>query len=198
MGPKAMGALREALVEHGLQFKAAPGVASLVRYAALLRGVSPMNAKMAELRRVLAEAGFEDVKTVLSSGNVLFSAPAGDTVQLERRVEEVMAKGLPRSFPVIIRRVDALRALLASDPYQRFQLAPGSKRVVTFLRREPSPTPRLPLERDDATILVVQGLEVLSAYVPTGDGPAFMRLIESTFSKDVTTRTWDTVAKLAR
>ena len=38
------------------------------RYVALLRGVSPMNCSMPDLKRSLA-----DVKTLLSSGNVAFA-----------------------------------------------------------------------------------------------------------------------------
>jgi hypothetical protein len=34
--------------------------------------------------------------------------------------------------------------------------------------------------------------------VPGPRGPVFMTLIEKTFGKDVTTRTWDTVAKAAK
>jgi uncharacterized protein (DUF1697 family) len=46
------------------------------RYAAFLRAVSPMNAKMPELRRAFEAAGFSDVKTVLSSGNVVWETVA--------------------------------------------------------------------------------------------------------------------------
>ena len=46
-------------------------------YAAFLRGVSPMNAKMPEVKRCFEAAGFTDVKTLLSSGNVVFGAKAG-------------------------------------------------------------------------------------------------------------------------
>jgi len=38
---------------------------------------------------------------------------------------------------------------------------------------------------------------VLSAYVPSADGPAFMRLLERVFGADITTRTLDTVRKCA-
>ena len=106
----------------------------LERYAALLRGVSPMNCKMPELKRSFEAAGFEDVRTVLSSGNVLFSAEASDEQELERRAVAAMEQHLSRPFPVLVRSVDALRTILASDPYKAFELAPGSKRVVTFLR----------------------------------------------------------------
>ena len=40
--------------------------------------------------------------------------------------------------------------------------------------------------------------EVLTSYVPSPKGPVFMTLIEKTFGKDVTTRTWDTLQKVAR
>jgi uncharacterized protein (DUF1697 family) len=108
------------------------------RYAAFLRGVSPMNAKMPELKAAFEAAGFTDVKTVLSSGNVVFSAPRAASSSLERRAEAAMNKHLGRDFLTIVRPVDALRAMLESDPYTAFRLAPGAKRIVTFLREKPS------------------------------------------------------------
>ena len=55
-----------------------------------------------------------------------------------------------------------------------------------------------PIELDEARILCVKDSHVFSAYVPSPRGPVFMRLIEKTFGKDVTTRTWDTVKKVAK
>jgi uncharacterized protein (DUF1697 family) len=166
------------------------------RYAALLRGVSPMNAKMPELKRCFEAAGFSDVKTVLSSGNVVFGAAASSEAALQRKAEAAMSRHLDRSFVTIVRSLDALRELLDADPYAAFDLAPGSKRVVTFLRGEPSGTLTFPVEFDGARILCLRGREVLSAYVPSPRGPVFMQLIEKTFGQDVTTRTWDTVRKV--
>jgi len=57
---------------------------------------------------------------------------------------------------------------------------------------------RLPIELDGARILLMKGREVFSVYVPTPKGPVFMGLIEKTFGKAVTTRTWDTVARVAK
>jgi uncharacterized protein (DUF1697 family) len=168
------------------------------RYAAFLRGVSPMNAKMPELKRCFEAAGFTDVKTVLSSGNVVFSARASSEASLERKVEAAMKKRLGRAFLTIVRPVDALRAILASDPYAAFRLSAKAKRVVTFLRDTPRAKLELPIELDGARILRLEGNEVFSAYVPGPRGPVFMTLIEKTFGKEQTTRTWDTVAKVAR
>jgi hypothetical protein len=49
-----------------------------------------------------------------------------------------------------------------------------------------------------ARILCIEGREVCSAYMPSPKGPVFMALIERAFGKELTTRSEDTVAKVAR
>jgi uncharacterized protein (DUF1697 family) len=168
------------------------------RYAAFLRGVSPMNAKMPELKRAFESAGFGEVRTVLASGNVVFEARRASEATLERAAEGAMGERLGQAFFTIVRPVEALRAILASDPYRTFKVSPVAKRIVTFLRQPPGARLELPIEQDNARLLAVIGREVYSAYLPTPKGPVFMTLIERTFGKAVTTRTWDTVAKVAR
>jgi uncharacterized protein (DUF1697 family) len=169
------------------------------RYAAFLRGVMPTNAKMPELRASFEAAGFTDVRTLLSSGNVLFDARAASAASLERRAEAAMKHRLGREFLTIVRPLDALRSLVSADPYASFPLPPGAKRIVTFLRRPADRKTKtsLPIEVDGARILCVRGSEVFGAYVRTPRGPVFMTLIEKTFGEEVTTRTWDTVRKVA-
>jgi uncharacterized protein (DUF1697 family) len=171
---------------------------AMPRYAAFLRGVSPMNAKMPELKAAFEAAGFTDVKTVLSSGNVVFTSPQAAESSLERKSEAAIMKRLAREFLAIVRPIDGLREMLEADPYKRFRLPPGAKRVVTFLRNAPSSKIALPGELHGARIVALEGREVFSAYVPSPKGAVFMELIEKTFGKELTTRTWDTVAKVAR
>lgn len=168
------------------------------RYAAFLRGVSPSNAKMPELKRAFEAAGFTEVKTVLSSGNVVFDARRASESALERKAEAAMRELLGQAFLTIVRPVDVLQALLATDPYRPFRVAPAAKRIVTFLRNEPAARIALPIERDGARLLALVGRELFSAYGVTPKGPVFMTLIERAFGKEVTTRTWDTVGKVAR
>jgi len=167
-------------------------------YAALLRGVMPFNCKMPDLKRSFEAAGFTDVRTVLGSGNVVFTARAASEEALERKAEAAMKRTMGRSFSTIVRPIDDLRELLASDPYKAFRLKPDSKRVVTFLREKPKAGLKLPIEVDGARILVFDGREVFTAYVRGAGGPTFMQLIEKTFGKDVTTRTWETIQKVAK
>ena len=167
-------------------------------YAALLRGVTPTNAKMPALQRCFEGAGFTGVKTVLASGNVVFEARAATEASLERKIEAAMASALDRTFLTIVRPVAVLRAMLDADPYTSYRLPAGAKRVVTLLRDPPGGKLALPIEFDGARMLCLKGREVFSAYVPGPRGPVFMALIEKTLGTDVTTRTWDTIGKIVR
>ena len=168
-----------------------------MRYAAFLRGVMPTNARMPDLRRAFEAAGFTDVRTVISSGNVVFTA-AGAEATVTRKAEAAMARVLDRVFPAFVRTVPALQKLLDADPYAAFHLPADAKRVVTFLRAAPRAPLVLPVETHGVRILATTGREVFSIYTPGPKAPEFMILIEKTLGKDVTTRTWATVQKCVK
>ena len=156
-----------------------------------------MNCQMADLKRALEKAGFTDVVTVLSSGNAVFDAKAASVEKLEKQVEAATLKHLGREFATIVRSVETLQALLDTDPFKPFKPAPSAKRVVSFLKTQTKPAVKLPLERSGARVLTVRGTEAFTVYERSEEGPVFMQLIEQAFGKDVTTRTWDTVKKVA-
>lgn len=157
-----------------------------------------MNLSMPDLKRCIEAAGFTDVKTFLSSGNVAFTTSSRALLTITKAIDTVMTKQLGRTFHTIVRSQDELRRLLASDPFQRFKIPAQAKRVVTFSITPMKPKQPIPFERDGAHILAAIGREAFVAYVPGPQGPVFMRLIETTFGQDVTTRTWDTVVKCAK
>jgi uncharacterized protein (DUF1697 family) len=165
------------------------------RYVAFLRGVSPQNAKSADLKRSFETAGFANVRTVLSSGNVAFDASSKAEAALEQRAEAALQETLGRSFHTIVRSSTYLKNLLAQDPYASFTFPAQAKRVVSFLRLPFESKIPLPISSDDAYILGAIGREVFTAYTPNPKGPVFMHLIERAFGANVTTRTWETVRK---
>ena len=155
-----------------------------------------MNLKMADLKRCLESAGFLDVRTLLSSGNVAFTSRSKSADEIERKLEAMMPKQLGRTFYTIVRSTDELQRMVKADPYAAFDLPANGKRVVTFGRKLAKPQ-RLPIELDGARIIAAGEREAFSVYTPTPRGPVFMKLIEVTFGSDVTTRTWNTVRKCA-
>jgi uncharacterized protein (DUF1697 family) len=166
------------------------------RYAAFLRGVSPMNASMPDLIRAFEAAGFTDVKTVLASGNVVFTAEKLAVARLQAEAEAAMEKHLDRVFLTIVRPINGLQNLLESNPFKTYKMATNSKRIVTFLRDPPTRKLKLPIEKDGARILAMRGNAVFGAYVPGPKGPVFMTLLEKAFGKGQTTRTWQTLERV--
>ena len=72
---------------------------------ALIRGINVGKAKrvaMAELRTELEKIGYEDVRTLLNSGNVVFTLPAKSKGEPDARVEEVLEKRLKVPAKVVV------------------------------------------------------------------------------------------------
>lgn len=167
------------------------------RYVAFLRGVSPMNLRMPQLRQCFEDAGFESVRTLLSSGNVVFSDRSDRAEAVRRRAEQAMRDGLGRAFDTFLRTTDHLQALIDRDPFAGFEVPPGAKRIVTFLREPPPAGLRWPVVQEDARILACTATEAFTVYVPDPGRPVFMTLLQRTFGDGITTRTFDTVRKCA-
>jgi len=157
-----------------------------------------MNLKMPVLTQALEDAGFSDVKTLLSSGNVVFGGRRASDTAIENKIQTAIERKTSKKFGIIVRSIEALQEMIDADPYGAFRLPANSKKVVTFLRAAPATKIELPPARDGARIWVVRGRDALSSYVQNDKGPVFMTVIEKTFGKDVTTRTWDTVQKVVR
>jgi uncharacterized protein (DUF1697 family) len=168
-----------------------------MRYVAFLRGVSPQNLRMADLRACLEEAGYTEVRTLLSSGNVAFTTRAGAVSALERRLAREIEQGVGRAFGLTLRSVEQLRRLVDDDPFGEFQVPAGAKRVVSFLSEGRAPPVTLPIDADGVRIHGLVGQEVFTSYLPHPKGPVFMAMLEKAFGKSITTRTWETVRKCA-
>src|ERR1043165_9240912 len=97
------------------------------RYAALLRGVSPINLKMPALKKCFEEMGFTDVKTVLASGNVLFSGRTMKEATLEKKCEAALLEATGKEFMTVVRSVDHLKKLIAADPYAKLKVSSKAK-----------------------------------------------------------------------
>ncbi len=167
------------------------------RYVALLRGVSPLYLKMSDLQAAVQDAGFTDVRTLLSSGNVAFDTRVTREATIGRRIEQALQERVGRHFPTFVRTREELQRMIETDPYAGHRLPKAAKRVVTFLRVPHPGRLALPIVRDEATIVALAGREAFTAYVPGPRGPLFMPFLEKTFGRDQTTRTWDTVRRCA-
>ncbi len=165
----------------------------IIRYVAFLRGVSPLNAKMPELKHCFEDAGFTHVKTVLSSGNIVFDAPARDETGLARRAEGSMTRHLSRAFYTIVRPAADLTALIETDPWEALDVPAGAKRFVTFVGEPQAANRALPIQNDESNMLAWFANDLLWAAIDPSHSSRLLSRIEKVFNGKVTTRTWETV-----
>jgi uncharacterized protein (DUF1697 family) len=152
---------------------------------------------MADLRKLLEEAGYEDVRTHLQSGNVVLSSTLSPR-KLEAQLERQLAKGLGFDVQVLVRTCAELAEVVALDPLGKVVTNP-SRYLVSFLSK-PLPA-RVARELEAAEIaparLVSEGRE-LYAWYPDGvqRAPLAKLLDDKRLGVVSTARNWNTVTKL--
>jgi uncharacterized protein (DUF1697 family) len=174
-----------------------------MEYVALLRGIGPANPKMRNenLRGVLEGLGFDNVRTVISSGNVLFETDSADAAGIEARIEAAWPERLGFQSMTIVRTRAQLERLVADNPFGDRADTESSRLQATFLKNEPEQRLDLPLSPDGGgyTIVAITDRTVCSTIDLSGAGtPGLMRWLEKTFGKQITTRTWKSVQRIVR
>jgi uncharacterized protein (DUF1697 family) len=152
---------------------------------------------MPKLREALADAGFEDVRTYLQSGNVVLTSKAAPKT-VARKVERVIADRFGLDIDVVVRTRTELAKVVQRNPLGK--VAKNPKRYqVSFCSAKPDPKVVRKLESLAASKekLVADGRE-LYAWHP--DGVARSKLWAALAGRDLgvtaTARNWTTVTKL--
>jgi uncharacterized protein (DUF1697 family) len=172
-----------------------------MKYVALLRGIGPSNPNMRneKLRGVFQELGFQNVQTVITTGNVVFESPSRDAKSLETAIEDAIQRQLGFSSTTIIRSHQQLRRLADNNPFGSIEDSPTSRLNVTFLKKKRKSNLRFPYhaEKKGYTVVGMHGREVCSVVDLSGaTTPDLMAWLEKQFGKEITTRTWKTVGKI--
>jgi uncharacterized protein (DUF1697 family) len=166
----------------------------------LLRGVNIGPNKriaMPDLRALLTDAGFQNVRTYVQSGNVVLSSgrsPA--TVGAES--EKLIAERFGFDVDVIVRTGEELAEVVARNPLS--DVATDPKRYqVSFLEAEPDPKAlrKIAEARLEPERLVAIGRE-LYAWHPNGIGRSklWAKLAGNGLGVRATARNWTTVTTL--
>ena len=170
-------------------------------YVALLRGIAPTNPNMRndKLRGVFEDLGFSNIRTVITSGNVLFETESSAVRALETKIEEALPKRLGFASTAIIRSRTEIQALVDHDPFGRTDRSETNNLNVTFLKRKPRTAHTFPYRPQDRgyTILEMYGRDICSVIdLTSAKTPDLMRWMEKEFGKQITTRTFKTVERI--
>jgi uncharacterized protein (DUF1697 family) len=172
----------------------------VARYIALLRGIN-LGARnriaMPKLRTALDEAGFEDVRTYLQSGNVVLSS-SDSAANVARDFERLIKKAFGLEIPVVVRTRAQLAQVVKRNPLGK--VAKNPKRYqVSFLEKKPSAALVRKLEEVAAPSerMAAHGREIY-AWHPEGVARSklWTELAGKGLGVTATARNWTTVTKL--
>lgn len=169
-----------------------------MRHVALIRGINVGKAKrvaMADLRELLEGLGYTDVRTLLNSGNAVFTSSAR-TVSAEK-IEAGLAKKLKVEARVTVLAAKDLATVVSENSLS--SVATDASRLLVAVLFDPADRQRLlPLiEKEWGKERLVVGARAAYMWCPEG-------LIESRVAAElgkvlrdgVTTRNWATIQKL--
>ena len=91
-----------------------------MKYAAFLRGINvggKNKIKMETLREVCAALGFQNVKTYINSGNVIFETAKTDDVKLAEKLESAIEKEFALKIKVIVRTMAEIEEIIENNPF---------------------------------------------------------------------------------
>jgi uncharacterized protein (DUF1697 family) len=167
---------------------------------ALLRAINlgaTNKVPMAELRELMAELGYEDVKTLLQSGNAVFAVDGRKAAELEDELSAALEARYGFAVPVMVRSASELAAVVEANPFVDDDVE-VKQLHATFLSADPTASNRRSLDPDDhAPDEFAFGDRVMYVRLPNGvQGSRVLGRAEKALGVRTTTRTWNTVTKL--
>jgi uncharacterized protein (DUF1697 family) len=169
-------------------------------HVALLRGINVGRAKrvaMAELRALVEGLGYRGVRTLLNSGNVVFTAPRVAAAAAAARIEKTLAEGLGVASRVTVLTAAELAAAVTGNPLVTDGRDPS--RLLVSVLSDPTDRRKLePLTDEDWTPEAL-ALGPRVAYLWCPEGSLASRAAEAVgraLRDAVTTRNWATMTKL--
>jgi len=171
------------------------------KYVAFLRGINVgghHKVPMADLRKELEKLNFENIVTLLNSGNIIFD---GINDNLEKKISEHLEESFGFPIPTIIRKSEMIYELVSNDPFKDIKLTKDIRLYVSFLKKNIQSDLELPwtsvdnsykiVEKRDKTIFSILDLSLSNT-------PQAMEALEKSFGKDITTRNWKTIERIIK
>ena len=174
------------------------------RYIAFLRGINVgghHKVQMVDLKKEMKNMGFENVITLLNSGNTIFESSNKQIGKLEELIANKLEKKFGFSIPTIVILADTIEEMFKEEPFQKVELTKDTRFYVTFLKKNTNPDLALPWVDDTLafSILEVRERMVLSVLdISVSKTPKAMKVLAQFFGKDITTRTWKTIARIVK
>jgi uncharacterized protein (DUF1697 family) len=171
-------------------------------YISMLRGINVGGARQVrieELKRSYEALGFENVRTYIQSGNLVFRSRTGNAGELREIISRRIHDTLGFDVTVIIRTKEEMGKLFSRNPFLKSKPGETDKLHVTFLADLPRPeaVAAISIARSGSDKYEIVGREIF-LYCPDGYGRTKLtnNAFESKLGVRATTRNWATVNRL--
>jgi uncharacterized protein (DUF1697 family) len=91
-----------------------------MKYVAFLRGINvggKNKVKMETLREICISLGFENVKTYINSGNVIFETAKTDDKKLAESLEKAIEKEFALNIKTMVRAISEIEEIVKNNPF---------------------------------------------------------------------------------
>ena len=154
---------------------------------------------MTDLRNFLTQLGFDDVRSLLQSGNLVFDSRARIGAELERFLEAEALKRFALEIDFFVRAPEEWKGMIRQNPFRKEAELDPAHLVVMLLKSPPRAEDVAALQEGISGPEIVQAKgRQLYAFYPKGIGRS--RLTNAVIERKLgrcTGRNWNTVLKLA-
>lgn len=173
-------------------------------YVSMLRAINigpHKRIKMDQLRKSLEALGFDQVRTYIQSGNVVFKTGKTSSAALTKQIEAKILEDFGFAVSVVTRTADEMCKTFASNPFLEGSAIDTQKLHVMFLSAAPTPAALKGLKA--VTVAPDQcrcSSERIYFYLPNGVSKSVLwnSPVDRILGVVTTTRNWKTVTQLAQ
>ncbi|MBV7532058.1 DUF1697 domain-containing protein [Chitinophaga sp. sic0106] len=173
-------------------------------YIALLRGINVSGhkiIKMEVLRAIFESMGFENVRTYIQSGNVIFLSKKTREQTLLKKITGTLEARLGYPVAILLRTPAELQAIVESHPYGPITPDDPRKLYVAFVQdlSDAALHPGFLSLQTPGEDYTISGREIYISIDKNHPKPLFSNVLAEKKLKTIsTTRNWATVNKLLR
>ena len=173
-------------------------------YIAFLRGINVgghHKVPMQRLRDELKNLEYDDIATILNSGNIIFSAKHTDELVIEETLSAHLEKVFGFPIPTIVRRAEEIMNLLKDDPFKNYELTKEKRFYVSLLKSPVETDLELPWTSEDGSYHIISKADQMVCSVldlSISNTPKAMEAAERFFGKEMTTRNWKTILRIQK
>ena len=174
------------------------------KYIAFLRGINVgghHKVPMADLRKELEKLSFENIITILNTGNIIFDTKPENLDQIEKKISVHLENYFDFPVPTIVRKAETILDLFNDNPFKDFVLTKDIRFYISFLKNDAKLDLKLPWTSSDESYKIIDKRDgnILSVLdISITKTPKAMEALDKYFGKDITTRNWNTIGRIEK